>query len=112
MSMNQVNFLFLEPNDDAREVANYVRAIEYGLGRVKEIPVSQRLMREMHARLMEGVRGELLTPGEFRRSQNWIGAPGSTIETATFVPPPIEEMQTSLDSLEVFLHTPSQYDNW
>ncbi|MBN2257208.1 MAG: Fic family protein [Anaerolineaceae bacterium] len=99
---------FLEPDDDTREVINYVRALEYGLDRVKTLPISLRLIREMHAHLMKGVRGELLTPGEFRRSQNWIGASGSTLKTAIFVPPPIDEMLITLDALEKFLHTTSQ----
>jgi Fic family protein len=98
---------FLEETSDVREVHNYVRALDYGLERMKSLPVSLRLIREVHARLMEGVRGEKLTPGEFRRSQNWIGPPGSTIESAAFVPPPPEEMLTSLDRLEKFIHAPS-----
>ncbi len=90
-----------------REVHNYVRALDYGLERSKTLPVSLRLIREMHGILMDGVRGEHLTPGEFRRSQNWIGPPGSTIESATIVPPPVGEMHQALDSLEKFIHTPS-----
>ena len=74
---------FFEDTSDVREVHNYVRALDYGLGRLQTLPVSLRLIREIHALLMEGVRGEHLTPGEFRRSQNWIGPPGSAIEQAT-----------------------------
>ncbi len=85
---------FLEPTNDVREVHNYVLALDYGLERLKTLPVSLRLIREIHARLMESVRGGNLTPGKFRKSQNWIGPAGSTIETATYVPPPIDEMQT------------------
>ena len=77
---------FLEPTDDVREVHNYVLALDYGLERLNTLPVSLRLIREVHARLMEGVRGGNLTPGKFRKSQNWIGPAGSTIETATYVP--------------------------
>jgi Fic family protein len=95
---------FLEPTDDVREVHNYVVALDYGLERLKTLPVSLRLIREAHARLMEGVRGGNLTPGKFRTSQNWIGPAGSTIETATYVPPPIDEMQTALNDLERFIH--------
>ncbi len=98
---------FLEPSSDAREVYNYVRALDHGLERVNTLPVSLRLIRELHARLMEGVRGEIMTPGEFRRSQNWIGPAGSTLETASYVPPPVEEMHRSLDALEKFIHAPS-----
>ncbi len=98
---------FLEPGSDVREVHNYVRALEYGLERINTLPVSQRLIRELHARLMEGVRGDVWTPGEFRRSQNWIGPAGSTLETAPYVPPPVEEMLTALGDLENFIHSPS-----
>jgi Fic family protein len=99
---------FLETVDDSSEVLNYVRALEYGLERVKTLPVSLRLIREIHARLMEKVRGGKLTPGEFRRSQNWIGPAGSTLENATYVPPPVDEMLDALDAMEKFIHAPSQ----
>lgn len=92
---------------DVREVANYVKALEYGLARLNDLPISLRLMREMHERLMEGVRGEHLTPGEFRRSQNWIGPPGCTLMDAVFVPPPEAEMKEALGELEKYLHAPS-----
>ena len=98
---------FLEDIFDVREVHNYVRAMDYGLERLKTLPVSLRLIREIHAILMEGVRGEHLTPGEFRRSQNWIGPAASTIHSATFVPPAIEEMHQALHELERFIHAPS-----
>jgi Fic family protein len=90
--------------DDVREVRNYVRALEYGVTRLKKLPLSLRLVRELHERLMRGVRGDRSTPGEFRRSQNWIGAHGSTPETASYVPPPVEELQACLDAWEKFLH--------
>jgi Fic family protein len=96
-----------KPPPDVREVHNYVRALEYGLARLEELPLSLRLIREIHAQLMQGVRGEQSTPGQFRRSQNWIGPPGCTLEEATFVPPPVSEMKKSLQALERFLHTPS-----
>ena len=89
---------------DLREVANYVVALEHGIRRLKTLPLSLRLIREVHARLMEGVRGNQSTPGEFRRSQNWIGAPGSTLANATYVPPPPREMSECLDRFEKFLH--------
>ena len=88
------------PASDVREVSNYVRALEYGLERLSTLPVSLRLIRELHARLMEGVRGEYGTPGEFRRSQNWIGAPSCTLNDAEFVPPPVPEMHEALGELE------------
>lgn len=92
---------------DVQEVVNYVKAIEYGLKRLQDLPISLRLIREIHAQLMTGVRGEHLTPGEFRRSQNWIGAPGCTLMDAVYVPPPVTEMQEALCALEISLHTPS-----
>ncbi len=98
---------FLEPGSDVREVHNYVRALEYGLERINTLPVSLRLIRELHARLMEGVRGDVWTPGDFRRSQNWIGPASSTLETAPYVPPPVEEMLAALGVLENFIHAPS-----
>jgi len=98
---------FLEDTSDVREVHNYVRAMDYGLERSKTLPVSLRLIQEIHRILMENVRGEYLTPGEFRRSQNWIGPPGSTIKSATIVPPPVDEMHQALDALEKFIYAPS-----
>ena len=95
---------FLEPDNDVHEVHNYVRALDYGLDRLINFPVSLRLIRELHAKLLENVRGGQLTPGEFRSTQNWIGAAGSTIKTATYVPPPVEEMMLALDALEKFIH--------
>lgn len=99
---------FLEEGSDVNEVFNYVRALDYGLARLKELPVSLRLIRETHAKLMEGVRGGNLTPGEFRRSQNWIGPAGSTLETATYVPPPVDDMKGALSDLEKFIHTDTE----
>jgi Fic family protein len=96
-----------EPPPDVREVYNYARALEYGLDRLQSLPLSLRLIREIHAQLMEGVRGEHRTPGEFRRSQNWIGPPGCNLENATFVPPPVPQMKQALDAFEEFLHAPS-----
>lgn len=92
---------------DVREVLNYVVALEYGLKRVKTLPVSLRFIRELHERLLKGVRGGKQTPGEFRRKQNWIGPPGCTLEEATFVPPPVSMMGEALDAFEKFLHQPS-----
>ena len=89
---------------DLREVGNYVVALEHGLARLESLPVSLRLVREMHDLLMRGVRGDAAAPGEFRRSQNWIGAPGSTLSQATYVPPPPAELMGCLDAWERFLH--------
>lgn len=96
---------FLEPGDDVREVHDYVTALDYGMERLKTLPISLRLIREIHEKLMQGVRGGNLTPGEFRRTQNWIGSAGSTIMTATYVPPPVDEMNHALGDLEKFIHT-------
>jgi len=94
----------VEKQRDVREVQNYVRAVEYGLKRLDDLPLSLRLIRELHGILMEGVRGEHAIPGEFRQSQNWIGPPWCSLSEATFVPPPALEMQQALDQLEKFLH--------
>jgi Fic family protein len=89
------DLLFFEASDmteqrmpDVREVSNYVSALEYGQERLKTLPISLRLIKEIHERLMTEVRGEHLTPGEFRRSQNWIGPPGCTLMDAVYVPRP------------------------
>jgi len=92
---------------DVNEVANYVKALDYGLGRLATLPMSLRLLREIHQHLMQGVRGDDATPGEFRRSQNWIGRPGSSLADATYVPPPVDEMKAALDAFERFLHAAS-----
>jgi Fic family protein len=85
-------------------VANYVVAIEYGIGRLKTLPLSLRLIKEIHEKLMKKVGGEVSTPGEFRRSQNWIGRPGATLNYASYVPPPPSELMNCLGALEKFLH--------
>jgi Fic family protein len=90
--------------DDLREVANYVAALEYGIRRLQKLPLSLRLVQELHGLLMKGVRGERAAPGEFRRSQNWIGAPGSTLSSATFIPPSPDDLMHCLGAWEKFLH--------
>lgn len=90
--------------EDLREVGNYVAALEYGISRLGEIPLSVRLIRELHEKLMEGVRGQHATPGVFRRTQNWIGRPGSTLRTATYIPPPPGEVEECLAAWEKFVH--------
>lgn len=89
---------------DVVEVINYVSAMNHGLARLHELPISVRLIREIHAQLMQGARGSHLQPGDLRQSQNWIGAAGCTLNTATFVPPPAHEVPQALGSLERFLH--------
>lgn len=92
---------------DLREVANYVMALEYGVGRLKKLPLSLRLVRELHEMLMKGVRGDLADPGRFRRSQNWIGPAGCTLANAAYVPPPPDLLMDCLGSWEMFLHESS-----
>lgn len=91
-----------QPIDDIREVSNYVDAMMYGLERLKELPLSLRLIREMHARLLQSGRGGTKDPGEFRRSQNWIG--GTRPGNALYVPPPVTELDGCLGALESFMH--------
>ena len=86
-----------QPIDDVREVSNYVDAMMYGLERLEALPLSLRLIREMHARLLQSGRGGSKNPGEFRRSQNWIG--GTRPGNALFVPPPVTEMDVCLNAL-------------
>lgn len=102
--MDEVDAASPDHPDDLREVRNYVEALEYGLDRLETLPLSLRFVRELHEHLMQGVRGGHATPGEFRRSQNWIGPPGSTLATATYVPPPVQEMHEALSDWERFLH--------
>ncbi len=90
--------------DDLQEVQNYIKALDYGLKRLDEFPLSLRLIKEIHENLMQGVRGSHATPGEFRRSQNWIGSPGCTLNTAKFVPPPTDHLMDCLGDLENFLY--------
>lgn len=90
--------------DDVGEVVNYVRAMNYGLDRLATLPLSLRLIREIHAELLRGVRGAERLPGEFRTSQNWIGPQNAPLSRATFVPPPMSELGQSLGDFERFLH--------
>ena len=92
---------------DVGEVVNYVRAMQHGIARLGQLPISVRLIQEIHAELMQGVRGGNLTPGELRRSQNWIGPAGCGIRNASFVPPPPHEMLQAMSELELFLNSPS-----
>ena len=90
--------------EDVSEVVNYVDAMNYGLKRLRELPISVRLIREIHGRLLAGVRGSHLVPGELRTSQNWIGPGGCTLNEAIFVPPPPSEVPEALGQLERFIH--------
>ena len=90
--------------DDLREVGNYVVALEHGMARLKQLPICVRLIKELHEKLMTDVRGHHAKRGEFRKIQNWIGKPGCTPETASFVPPPPDDVEPCLAAWEKFLH--------
>lgn len=91
-------------SDDLREVYNHLRALDFAVGCLEELPISIRLIRETHRVLMQDVRGQHAAPGDFRMTQNWIGFPGSTLQTASFVPPPPSEAKAAMGELETFLH--------
>lgn len=90
--------------DELQEVQNYITALDYAIKRLEDLPLSLRLIKEIHYHLMQGVRGAHAIPGEFRRSQNWIGTPGCTLNTAKFVPPPPDYLMDCLGGFEKFLH--------
>jgi Fic family protein len=90
--------------DDLQEVHNYIVALDYGLERLQELPLSLRLIKEIHSKLMQGVRGSHATPGDFRKSQNWIGSVGCTLNTAKYIPPSPDELMNCLSSFEMFLY--------
>lgn len=96
--------LWRELPQDVDEVVNYVRAMNYGLDRLVELPLSLRLIREIHRELLSGGRGSHRMPGEFRTTQNWIGAESATLPEATFVPPTVLDMNAALDHFERYLH--------
>jgi len=93
-----------ETPQDYPEIINYINAINYGLKRIREddFPMALRLLREIHERILKGVRGQHKTPGEFRKSQNWIG--GASINTASYIPPTTEDMVLAMKNLEFFIH--------
>jgi Fic family protein len=97
-------------NPDLQEVANHVHALEQGLAGLSDWPISTRLLCDLHAILLSDVRGggSSKTPGEFRRTQNWIGKPGAMLAQATFVPPHPDEMQQALSAWETYLHDQSR----
>ncbi len=93
-----------EPNLDVKEVVNYVAALQHGVELLKDLPLCNRLLREVHAVLLRSGRGSDKSPGEFRRTQNWIGPAGCTLATASFVPPPRHVMEAAMSALEGFVH--------
>jgi Fic family protein len=103
----EANAAVSENPQDIEEVVNYISALNFGLQRLNTLPLSLRLIREIHALLLQGVRGADRNPGEFRRSQNWIGHTGGTMNAAKFIPPSPVEMHKALDMLENFIHTRS-----
>lgn len=93
-----------EKREDVTDVVNYVQAMQYGLNRLEQFPLSLRLIREIHAVLLRKGRGCTSNPGEFRASQNWIGPPGCTLQTATFVPPTVPDMKIAMGELEKYFY--------
>ena len=97
----------LDPEEDineVKEVINYIKALNYGIARLSDLPISNRLIKEIHRILIQGTRGTRKTPGEFRKIQNWIGVPGATLSEANFVPPPPEKVPELMSELEKFIH--------
>lgn len=92
-------------NQNVADVINYIRATEYALNRLAALPLCNRLIKETHAVLMAGVRGQEKSPGEFRKSQNWIGAAGSTLKTARYIPPCPEDMIRAMSDLEKYMNS-------
>ncbi|WP_283408931.1 Fic family protein [Anoxynatronum buryatiense] len=97
-------------NRHVTDVVNYIRASQHAAARLKELPICNRLIKETHAILLEGVRGEEKNPGEFRRSQNWIGPQGSTLNNALYIPPNVEDMETAMSDLEKFINEEDELD--
>lgn len=97
-------------NRDVADVVNYIKATEFAIKRLHSLPLCNRLLRETHAVLMEGVRGQEKNPGEFRRSQNWIGGQGSTLKNARYIPPTPDDMQAAMFDLEKYIHADDETD--
>ena len=97
-------------NRNVSDVVNYIKATEFALNRFHSLPLCNRLIKETHAVLMEGVRGQEKSPGEFRYSQNWIGGQGSTIQNARYIPPNPEDMQTAMSDLEKYMNGDDSLD--
>ena len=91
-------------NADVGDVINYIKATEFAVNRLKELPLCNRLVKEIHAVLLENVRGQEKNPGEFRRSQNWIGGQGSTLKNARYIPPNLEDMENAMSDLEKYIN--------
>lgn len=98
-------------NADVNDVVNYTKATNYAIDRLKTLPLCNRLLLETHKVLLSGVRGKEKNPGEFRRSQNWIGGAGSTIQTARYIPPDVDTMKGALSDLEKYMNTNDEMDH-
>ena len=98
-------FIDSNTNRNVADVVNYIKATEFAIKHLKDLPLCNRLIRETHAVLMEGVRGQEKTPGEFRRSQNWIGGYGSTLKDARYIPPAPEDMTEAMGMLEYYMNS-------
>lgn len=98
-------------NIDVGEVINYIRATDFAISRLNELPLCMRLLKEIHAELIKGVRGSDKTPGVFRTSQNWIGGQGSSLKNARYIPPNIEDMKDALDDLEQYMNSNDSLDS-
>lgn len=94
----------LENVNDVVEVVNYIKALHYGMDRLNTLPMSLKLIKELHTILLKGVRGATKTPGEFKKTQNWIGAPGFTLNMASYVPPSPAEALKAMGELELYMH--------
>lgn len=97
-------------NRDVVDVINYMRATEFAIKKMEELPLCNRLIREIHAVLMDGARGRERSPGEFRHSQNWIGGVGSTLKTAKYIPPNVSDMNLSMSDLEKYMNADDDLD--
>lgn len=97
-------------NRDVTDVVDYIKATDYAIARRKELPLCNRLIKEIHAVLMQGVRGQEKNPGEFRASQNWIGGAGSTLKTARYIPPTVQDMEEAMSDLEKYFHADDNLD--
>ena len=97
-------------NADVADVVNYIKAEQFAIQRLNELPLCNRLLRETHEKLMEGMRGEEKNPGEFRRSQNWIGAHNCTLKDARYIPPNVEDMTQAMSDLEKYINYSEEYD--
>lgn len=97
-------------NQDISDVVNYIKATEFAIERLKTLPICSRLIKETHAILLQGVRGNEKSPGEFRYSQNWIGGTGSTIKNARYIPPNPEDMLDAMSNLEKFINNDTSLD--